>query len=81
MKKQNHKRLAEGEATGHSHQAVAEDAEIWADENGNRELRAPSGTGVKHEEHDRVYLPVDDYNISIQREIDPFEQKIKEVID
>ena len=29
MKKLNHKRLAEGEVTGHSHTAIAADAEVF----------------------------------------------------
>ena len=80
--KQKHKRLAEGEATGHCHQALADDAEIWEDSSsGNRELHAPSGTGVKHEEHKQVELPAGKYDILIQREVDPFEQVIRKVQD
>ena len=81
MKKQKHKRLAEGEVTGHSHKALAVDAEIWADEDDNRELISPSGTSIVHEEHKQIDLPAGDFDISIQNEIDPFEEEIRRVQD
>ena len=81
MKKQNHKRLAEGEVTGHSHRAVSKDAEIYADENDSRELNAPSGTIVKHEEHNPISIPPGRFVVMIQQEIDPFEKAIRKVVD
>jgi len=80
MKKLKHKRLAEGEVTGHSHTAVADDVEVWDDEE-IRVLKAPSGTPVKHEEHKTIELPAGEYDVTIQKEFDPFEQKIREVAD
>lgn len=77
---QKHKRLAEGEVTGHSHQAAAEDA--WVDGEGDtRLLSAPSGTPIEHEEHKRFELPPGDYEITRQREIDPDTEEARSVAD
>lgn len=81
MNKLSHNRLAEGEATGHSHDAVAVDAQVWEHENGNRELRVPSGTNIIHQEHAEKTLAPGDFDISIQREFDPLEQAIRAVRD
>jgi len=75
-----HKRLAEGEVTGHSHVAVAEDA--WVDgDSERRQLSAPSGTDISHEEHRTFTLPPGEYNISRQREIDPDTEEARAVMD
>jgi len=84
MKKLNHKRLAEGEVTGHSHTALAEDASVYAKEEGNainRLLDAPTGTEVVHEEHKAISLPSGQFDITIQREFDPLEEEIRRVQD
>lgn len=75
-----HKRLAEGEVTGHSHVAVADDA--WVEGDGEmRVLTAPSGTPIEHEEHQRYELPPGEYVISRQREIDPDTEEIRMIKD
>jgi len=75
-----HKRLAEGEVTGHSHVAVAEDA--WVEGEGEtRSLNAPSGTPVEHEEHKRFELPPGEYYITRQRELDPDTEEARAVVD
>jgi len=83
MKKLKHKRLAEGEATGHSHTAVADDAEVYAENETvfDRELRTPSGTEITHEEHKTIKLPAGEYDITIQKEFDPMEREIRQVRD
>jgi len=75
-----HKRLAEGEVTGHSHQAVADDAWVTGDGE-KRRLTAPSGTEVKHEEHHTFSLPPGEYDVTIQREIDPDTDEARAVAD
>jgi hypothetical protein len=75
-----HKRLAEGEVTGHAHVAVADDAFVIGD-GIERELRAPNGTPVTHEEHGTFTLPPGDFNISRQREIDPDGEEARAVRD
>jgi hypothetical protein len=62
--------LAEGEATGHSHEAVAEDVLVYG-EGVDREMKAPTGTKITHQEHKTIEVPPGDYVITRQREIDP----------
>jgi len=70
MKKRDDNCLAEGEVTGHAHRVSASDAIVYG-EGLERELHAPNGTGVSHEEHKTVELPPGEFDITIQREIDP----------
>lgn len=81
MKKLDHKRLAEGEATGHFHAATAPDATLYGNDDVPEYLDAPSGTDVTHQEHGTVTLPPGEYDRSIVREYDPFEQAAREVMD
>jgi len=75
-----HKRLAEGEVTGHAHVATARDA--WVEGDGDvRTLSAPSGTPIEHEEHKRFELPRGSYDITRQREIDPDTDEARSVAD
>jgi len=75
-----HKRLAEGEVTGHAHVALANDA--WVMGNGDqRELFAPSGTQITHEEHSTILLPPGKYDVSRQQEFDPDEEEMRSVQD
>jgi hypothetical protein len=82
MKKLTHKRLAEGEATGHFHAAVAEDSLLFGDDDGTpRRLDAPSGTDVTHQEHGTVTLPPGSYDRSIIQEFDHAAEEAREVVD
>lgn len=69
---QAHRVLAEGEATGHTHEAVAEDAVLYGDERGRLYLETPSGTEVTHQEHRVVALPPGRYEVRRVREYDHF---------
>ena len=65
MKKLEHRRLAEGEATGHYHEATSDTAVLMGDDAGNpEELVAPDGTDVTHQEHGTVTLPPGRYTTS-----------------
>lgn len=77
--KLNHKRLAEGEVTGHYHEATAKDASLY-DENGIY-LDAPNGTEVTHQEHNTLEIPPGQYDRILVREFDPFEEEIRNVQD
>lgn len=81
MKKLNHKRLAEGDATGHYHEAVAKSSALYETGEQDMVLKAPRGTKVKHQEHKPLRLPPGDYDRLIVLEFDPFENEIREVID
>jgi hypothetical protein len=80
MAQKKHRTLAEGEATGHSHVVTAEDAVVIGDGE-QRELSAPSGTKVVHEEHKTIELPKGDYDINRQRETDPDTEEARKVAD
>lgn len=72
--------LAEGEATGHKHVAVAEDVRLFLHE-GTLFMRAPHGTTVVHEEHRVLEIPAGDYQIGIVREYDHFAEVARRVVD
>lgn len=77
---EKHKTLAEGEVTGHAHRVDAADA--WVVGRGDRrELSAPSGTAITHEEHRTIELPAGDFDISRQRTIDPDDEEARSVAD
>jgi hypothetical protein len=78
MKK--HKHLAEGEVTGHHHTVLADDAFVVGTDI-ERQLYAPTGTPVIHEEHGERFIPPGDYIIDRQREIDPDTEEARRVAD
>jgi len=82
MKKQRRrdKNLAEGEVTGHAHRVAADDAVVYG-EGTERELHAPNGTSITHEEHKTEVLPPGKYDISRQREINPDTEEARAVKD
>ena len=79
-KKLNHTVLAEGEATGHRHQATASDVELYEYE-GGLILAAPSGTEVTHQEHHTVLVPPGNYDRRIVQEFDHFAEEARAVQD
>lgn len=72
--------LAEGEVTGHYHAATAGDAEVW-DSGDGVELSAPNGSEIEHQEHRTISVPPGEYDRTIVREYDPFEEAAREVAD
>ena len=72
--------LAEGEATGHYHAAIAPDATVF-EFNGGLMLAAPSGTEVTHQEHQTVLVPPGVWDRSIVQEYDHFAEEAREVVD
>ena len=72
--------LAEGEATGHKHLAVADDVALFLYD-GTLFMRAPVGTTVVHEEHRVLEIPPGDYQIGTVREYDHFGEQARAVID
>lgn len=70
-KKLKHLVLAEGEVTGHKHQVVEGDADLF-EKDGVLYLSIKSETAViGHEEHEAQTLPKGDFKITIQREYEP----------
>ena len=80
MEVKKHKRVGEGEVTGHVHQVLADDAYVVGEED-ERELIAPSGTAVTHEEHKTIELPASKYRVYGQQEIDPDTEEARAVQD
>lgn len=64
--------LAEGEVTGHKHEVVCDEAELYEHE-GTLFLRVnrSEGATLKHPEHDTLIIPKGDHEIRIQREYTP----------
>lgn len=79
-KRLNHRTLADGEHTGHSHVTEAEDVELF-EENGTLYMRAPTGTTVRHEEHKPITVKPGTYVVSGVREFDHFKEEAHRVID
>ena len=80
MKKREDNVLAEGEATGHFHRAHGDGVAVYGDGD-NRELEAPNGATVTHEEHGTQVLPAGDWDVSRVQEFDPFEEEVRSVQD
>ena len=72
--------LAEGEATGHKHVAVADDVRLFLLD-GALYMHAPNGTTVVHEEHHALEIPPGDYLLGTVREYDHFKEEAHRVID
>lgn len=71
--------LAYGEATGHKHQLMGP-AIIYRDQAAQFvEVVAPAK--LSHEEHKAIELPTGIYDVSVQREFDPYAETIRSVQD
>ena len=69
--KKPHLTLAEGEVTGHSHQIVEGQAELY-EKDGTLYLRVLSPTALlSHEEHHAIAIPEGNWMVRIQREYEP----------
>ena len=76
--------IREGEVTGHLHEVVSKDAELYEGNpgriygldlpNGDMLLIAKNGISITHPEHKTLTMPKGDYVIRIQREYDEAEQ-------
>jgi hypothetical protein len=78
--------VAEGEFTGHNHTIVADKAVVLTDKTGKKylDLSLLSGRSVTitHPEHKSIEIPCKKYyEVIIEREFDPFENKIRQVKD
>jgi len=79
-KKKNNNHLAEGETTGHYHEAVGTEVEV-GEEGKNLFLSAPEGCEIIHQEHHRIAIPAGDYIVEKVKEFDHSEQEIRQVRD
>jgi hypothetical protein len=63
--------LAHGEATGHAHAIVSDEAELLAAGEGRYLRVRGAGATLSHEEHRAIPLPPGEYRVVIQREYRP----------
>ena len=75
-----HTRLAEGEVTGHCHEAVGEGVELL-ERDGVLYLVAPNGGEVTHQEHATVEVPAGTYRVGRVQEYDHFAEEARDVRD
>jgi len=79
--RQPNNHLAEGEGTGHFHDATAEDAAIYDLGGEDAVLDAPSGTNVTHQEHDTIKVMPGVYDRSRVQEYDHAEEEARSIAD
>ena len=80
MKKRIDCNLAEGEVTGHAHRCAGEGVEVFDVDDG-RELHAPDGCDVTHEEHNTHTLPPGEYTTFQAFEQDHAAEEARQVVD
>lgn len=73
--------LAEGEATGHVHRITDGLATLILFQDKKFLKIFSDFARLKHEEHDLIDLPKDDYEIGIGREYDHFDEEVREIRD
>lgn len=79
-KKLPHNILAQGESTGHSHVALADDVELF-EKDGILYFSAPSGTGIKHQTHNIITVPPGKFKFGIISEYDYDTEERRRIID
>lgn len=73
--------VAEGEVTGHAHRVQSSGLVVW-EYGGERFLVVNDpGSTITHEEHGKQIVSPGVYRIGIQKEYDPFADRIREVAD
>jgi len=78
MKRRKNNHLAEGEATGHYHQATSGEVFEGSD---TLLLSAPKGTDITHQEHKTVSVPPGHYESDQTLEYDHAAEEAKKVED
>ena len=79
-KKLAHKVLMEGEVTGHKHEVISGDAQLFEKE-GTLYLAAKTDCVVTHQEHGNVTVKKGNYKIGRVVETDPFSDAVRTVHD
>jgi hypothetical protein len=82
MKKLDHRHLAEGEVTGHFHEAVGDGVAVLSDDGKTpKVLDAPNGADITHQEHGNITVPPGQYERVLVREYDHAEEEARDVRD
>ena len=81
LKKKAGNILAEGEATGHHHQLVAEKLQLLEDSKGRLYFKVEKPSPLTHQEHKTITVEPGVYVVEREREYDYALESIKRVID
>lgn len=74
--------LAFGEVTGHSHRLTIPECVVLQEPKTMKKfINLNQETELIHEEHDTIQIPKGLFEVVNEREFDPFEQEIKQVLD
>lgn len=74
--------LQEGEHTGHAHRLYGDGFTVFENpKTKQKHLRVVKTTALRHEEHKEIGVPPGDYEISIVKEYDHFEEETRNVLD
>jgi len=79
--KLNHLVLAEGEATGHSHQITAGVAVLFANGEDMFMKTISENAKLKHQEHKEIDVPKGNYRVGTVQEYDHFAEEVRKVQD
>lgn len=80
LKKVNSNILALGEVTGHSHQLMGE-VQVMQNKEGKKFFRANEELELIHQEHKNLKIEKGVFEVLTEREYNPFEQEIRQVMD
>lgn len=81
LKRRTNNHLAEGEVTGHYHEAVGAGVGVFEHSDDVLLLNAPDGCEVTHQEHATVVLPPGKFKTGVAQEFDPAVEEARNVKD
>ena len=79
--KAKHNILAFGEVTGHKHQLLSNQIVVLEDKSAQKYVQLQQKTILRHEEHNAIEIDLGNYQVIIEREFNPFEGEIRQVMD
>ncbi|MBI2135741.1 hypothetical protein HYU06_01580 [Candidatus Woesearchaeota archaeon] len=81
LTKAKHNILAFGEVTGHKHQLLSQQIVVLEDKASQKYVQLKQKTILQHEEHKALEIDIGNYQVIIEREFNPFEEEIRQVMD
>ena len=73
--------IAYGEITGHSHRFENGLVQLFKDTNNQTYINVKQKSELVHEEHNAIEVLPGTYVLTMEREMNPFEQKVQQVLD
>lgn len=73
--------LALGETSGHKHQFVSPQVQVFADRQGNQFVDVKERAMLQHEEHAHLQVPIGKFRVVLQREFDILNDMTRQVLD